>query len=485
MNYTRGYAKIGLMVRQDAEPDSPYVMINRHSYRDRSQKIQWAARQVRDADPSDSAYLNGNTLPVWLRLVRQQGTFYVYFATSTANPPAEADWTLAGSYTVTESDDFDLESPLMVGIAAAAYHGDSVHQGVVDNFWLCLVGEGGDPPIPRYGNRVCTQPIQTGADRPLGGGSFELGWEEYWSNARDDVVRLSSPTDHTPDGSFSLQFKAETFGWQLGCPDGVPLGVVRHPWLAQSISIPDVAAEMVEMPDGSMEPMLVTLETSFWRQVEPRATPRPDPFLLTVRDVSGGTPITLTNTGTFTEPGSVLIVRGDDPATDWNEFSDELVRHIDAAGYNVRDYAGQELELYWYAPNPYDPCDPANIPPSLDAPDLANTYFYLDDVFVETCAIVPTPDIDPSLATISGTLQVSRFGSLEDAPGTLVWAYSVDGLLYATYAIHDSTYHFYNIPPGTAYTIYSEAWKDEDLFFTLDTIPVLPAGVTEHNLVLK
>jgi hypothetical protein len=277
-----------------------------------------------------------------------------------------------------------------------------------------------------------------------------------------------------------MRFHAETVYWEVGCGVAVPL----HPWLAQSISIPSDAGDVVEMPDGSTEPMIVTMQTDFWHLVEPRATPRPDPFLLTVRDVSGATPITLTNTGTFTDPGDVLIVRGDhhDPGY-FHSFSGDLVTYMADAGHDVADYAGQDLQLYWYTPNPYDPCDPANIPPSAGAPDLTTTWVYLDDVSVEVCTIWPTPPISPTRATISGTLQVLVHGSLEDAPGTLVWAYSVGGELYMTYSIHDSTYHFYNLPPET-YTVYSEIVVDEDRYYTLETI-ALPQGVTEHNLVLK
>ncbi|UCC62244.1 MAG: hypothetical protein JSV36_15910 [Anaerolineae bacterium] len=79
-------------------------------------------------------------------------------------------------------------------------------------------------------------------------------------------------------------------------------------------------------------------------------------------------------------------------------------------------------------------------------------------------------------------LQVEK--TLKDAPGTLVWAYRVGvDQLFMTYSIHDSTYHFYNIPPGT-YTVFSEVWVGENLHYTLDTVN-LPEGETAHNLVLK
>jgi len=48
-------------------------------------------------------------------------------------------------------------------------------------------------------------------------------------------------------------------------------------------------------------------------------------------------------------------------------------------------------------------------------------------------------------------------------PGIQVWAYAAGGEIYRTQTIHDSTYHFYNIPPGT-YTLYAEVWIGELLY---------------------
>jgi hypothetical protein len=475
MNYTSGYAKIGLMVRQDVQPDSPYIMIIRHSYGGRTEKIQWGVRADRGADPSPSGYANGNSLPIWLRLVRQQDTFSMYFSTSTANPPADGDWTQVNSYIVGEDADFDPSMPLMIGVAAAAYHSGTFHQGSVDNFWMCLSGEGGGPPFPRYGDRTCTYPIRAGTNKPMGGGSFELGWDQYWKNGEEiGASGRDSGENHTTGGNYALVFHAETLNLGAPCDLQVPL----HAWLSQSILIPEEADDPVEMPDNTTQPMIVSVEARFYHLVQPRAAPQPDPFLLTVQDVSGATPITLTNTGTFTNPGDILIVRGNATPDRWQSVSYDLVSHMTAAGNDVADYAGQNLELYWYAPNPYEPCNP-------DPAELAHTWFYLDDVSVEICTTVPTPTVAADMATLSGDLRVLVGQTPAQAPNTLVWIYNEgeDGELYTTYSIHDSTYHFYNIPPGT-YTIYSEVWVGDLLYFTVETI-TLPAGVTDHDLLLQ
>ena len=46
--------------------------------------------------------------------------------------------------------------------------------------------------------------------------------------------------------------------------------------------------------------------------------------------------------------------------------------------------------------------------------------------------------------------------------GADVWAYAQGGQIYHTKSIHDGTYHFYNIPPGT-YMVYAEATVGSDL----------------------
>ncbi len=57
-------------------------------------------------------------------------------------------------------------------------------------------------------------------------------------------------------------------------------------------------------------------------------------------------------------------------------------------------------------------------------------------------------------------------------PGIRVWAFAPGTDLYETKTIHDSTYHFYNVPPGR-YTIYAEVWTDGILY----------SGTTEVTVV--
>ncbi len=492
---TGGTPKIGLMARQGAPPDpqdspnprDPYVMVMRSSRSNRGW-IQWAARGTRGGDPGadgTSAFLpseNGpptgaSTDPVWLRMVRRGDTFDMYYSDFDSGDTPPSEWTLASTYDLSSVDhDFDLDAPFMVGIAAAAYDGGSRSTGWVDNFWICYA-EGGDRPTPpRYGNQTCSQPIQTGTNDPVGGGSFELGWDDYWQNGEEpEASNRDADENHTLRGNYSFAFHAETYGLGAGCPGGVPLERPLHPWLGQSISIPGEAGDMVEMPDSSTQPMIVSIDTRFYYQVHPRvpSDPRPDPFLLTVRDISGASPITLTNSGTYSNPNDILIALGTDYHTEWESaVSYDLVTYMTD---DVRNYAGQDLQLYWYAPNEYDPCD-------LNSPNSPLTWFYLDDVSVELCTTVPTPTVDPTLSTVGGRL-MSDVLDESMLRGAQVWAYGDGGELYTAFSIHDGTYHFYNIPPGR-YMIYSEIWTGGLLFWAESTI-TLPQGETTQDLVFN
>lgn len=66
--------------------------------------------------------------------------------------------------------------------------------------------------------------------------------------------------------------------------------------------------------------------------------------------------------------------------------------------------------------------------------------------------------------------------------GADVWTYSQGGQVYHTTSIHDGTYHFYNIPPGT-YTVYAEAWVSGVLKVATSTVTVV-ADERNYNVHL-
>ncbi|HIE39017.1 MAG TPA: carboxypeptidase regulatory-like domain-containing protein [Anaerolineae bacterium] len=81
----------------------------------------------------------------------------------------------------------------------------------------------------------------------------------------------------------------------------------------------------------------------------------------------------------------------------------------------------------------------------------------MDDLECNVCTEQPIPDPVPGTASIGGLVRAMLGGVPQPLTGAEVWAYSQGGEVYYTRSIHDGTYHFYNIPPGT-YWIYSEAW---------------------------
>jgi hypothetical protein len=81
----------------------------------------------------------------------------------------------------------------------------------------------------------------------------------------------------------------------------------------------------------------------------------------------------------------------------------------------------------------------------------------------DICTVQPIPDPEPRTASIGGLIEVLLNARPTKMSGIQVWAYARGGALYTTKTIHNSTYHFYNIPPDT-YTIYAEVWMENILY---------------------
>jgi hypothetical protein len=60
-------------------------------------------------------------------------------------------------------------------------------------------------------------------------------------------------------------------------------------------------------------------------------------------------------------------------------------------------------------------------------------------------------------------VEVLLAGTPTKMPGIKVQAFAPGGELLRSQSIHNSTYHFYNIPPGT-YVIYAEVWVGGHLY---------------------
>jgi len=195
----------------------------------------------------------------------------------------------------------------------------------------------------------------------------------------------------------------------------------------------------------------------------------PDAFFLQILDSSG--------TITLTEP--ILIADSEDTKEEWL-FSESAPMRIDfipfmeANGYDPVDYAGQDIRVRFFAPNN----------------GTANTRFYVDDVQCEICATNPVPAPSPGTGILWGNLRVKRgTGTPVQMPGVPVWLYAQSGEFFVTTSIHDSTYHFYNVPPGI-YTLYSEVWigsgEDRQLFvFVEPQVTIVADQTTQYNITLQ
>jgi hypothetical protein len=101
------------------------------------------------------------------------------------------------------------------------------------------------------------------------------------------------------------------------------------------------------------------------------------------------------------------------------------------------------------------------------------------------CTFWPIPDPVPGTASFGGLVRTLVGGVPQYLTGVDVWAYSQGGEVLHTRTIHDGTYHFYNILPGT-YTVYSAAWVSGQLRWDSTTVTVV-ADERNYNvdLILK
>ena len=135
----------------------------------------------------------------------------------------------------------------------------------------------------------------------------------------------------------------------------------------------------------------------------------------------------------------------------WQHFS------VDFSGIDLAPLAGQDVQVRFY---------------TVHDGDKYGTYFYLDDLECNICTEWPIPDPQPGTASIGGKV-LGIISSVPQAmPGVMVVAYSPGGEVYQTLSIHDATYHFYNIPPGT-YTVYAQTWVGGVLKMDSATVTVV------------
>jgi hypothetical protein len=220
-------------------------------------------------------------------------------------------------------------------------------------------------------------------------------------------------------GNFSLEFRASTG----------PRPEYKHlsPWAYQEIQVP---GDVLPNTTGTL---------SYWQLAVPdpdNLAPDPDDrFLLAVRDSTG-----------VTQTVDIPLARGD---TDTSIFRQNVISvETFLAGDRFAEFAGQNMQIRFYG---------------VHDGEAPGTSFYIDDVRFDICTVQPVPAPVPGTATIGGLVEVLLARKPTKMPGIQLWAFAPGGELYRTKTIHDSTYHFYNVPPGT-YTIYAEVWFENILY---------------------
>jgi regulation of enolase protein 1 (concanavalin A-like superfamily) len=393
------WSKAGLMVRGSVAQDSAQVM----AVKTRDHGVQFGVRgDDGDSNARFADETNSGTLPVWVQIARNGNAFSAYTSNNGTS------WTYRGSTTANMPDD------VLIGMAVSSYSGSRLGSANFDDFLFCA-GEAGSveppiipPDIKPPGLKECVQTIELGN---FEASSITPPWERN--------VDAYHASDHTHSGNFALEFRAS-----VG-----PRPEYKHlrPWAYQAVSVP---GDVLATTEGTL---------SYWQYVIPdpeEAPPDPnDHFYLAVRDSDG---VTVTS--------NIPLAHGD---TNTPVFQQQVVSvENNLPGNGFLDLAGSDVQLYFYGVH-------NGVTPG--------TSFYMDDVRFDICTTQPIPDDIPGTASIGGLIEVLLHARPTKMPGIQVWAFAPGGGLYSTRTIHNSTYHFYNLPPDT-YTIYAEVWTDGILY---------------------
>ena len=297
------------------------------------------------------------------------------------------------------------------------------------------------PPVCEMGSDPNPWPDPT--DKPPGleecqqllrAGDFEGGgWVmSYWNAGGVNAYQRQSRYFY--DGSQSMRLHASVGDYPT-CPS-------LSPWLYQTVQIPTEVYTMTTMFVRGQRLVAGSLTGCS----NPNSPDADDVLYLQMRDGGGadlGSPTTIVNGGATAES--------------WSSFEEDVTSVV-----NPFDHPGEDVQVYFYATHD---------------DDYDGTFFYLDALECEACTEWPVPDDEPGTASIGGDVRVLVGGIPQSLMGVDVWAYAQGGEVYHTTTIQDSTYHFYNIPPGT-YVIYSETWVGGGLRTTMRSVTV---GANERN----
>jgi hypothetical protein len=349
--------------------------------------------------------INVSGLPMWVRITREGNSYDLYYSTVTT-PTRPTHWTHQASH--------QPANPLNhIGIAHAS-ESNGYDTSVIDDFVVCDQEAGTAPPdLKPPGLVECRELIKV----PGFEGNPETVFE-YWRAGGPNAFQRTS--EEFSSGSFSMRMHASLGTYP--CSQSV-----LEPYLYQEIHIPtQVYSTSSLVVDGDYLVKASSLPCS------PDGPDAEDILYLRLQRQDGvdmTTPIEVTN--------------GNTSVGAWAPRSTDLTGATDVQGL-----AGQTVRLYWNATHDED---------------YNGTFFYVDNLSAQVCTEWPVPPNQSGKASFGGNVStLNEYNTLVMLPGADVWAYAQGGEVYHTQAIHDGTYHFYNIPPGN-YVIYSEVWMSGEL----------------------
>ncbi|MBE7550223.1 MAG: pilus assembly protein [Anaerolineales bacterium] len=351
--------------------------------------------------------------PIWLRIQRYGGTntFLFYYVQSASVP---TNWG-APVHTAT----IDLDNQLEYGVFMNNGTSGSHDTTDFDNFAFgnpasCPAAQGQPPDtnIPP-GLATCTDPLKEQG--------FETSSPVNWFGIGSSGVFLSS-SSHTGNNSLLADTNRPGF---------------NNPVFYQRFKMPTT------LVSGT-----TTVKLELFKNVE--------------RESDGSNPNDQFKVVLATSPSlasavtiPAMVASGDQGANNYTPANWQKVtlNLAPASGFNLADYAGQDLFLYFYNnSNQLSGCPPATL-------NCQNTSFYFDDIKLSPCTVQPIPTTINT--RIQGTLVVHPLaGSAQKIAGVKVWAYAENGQLFETVTIQNGEFNFYNLDPvttaGVKYFIYAE-----------------------------
>ncbi len=286
------------------------------------------------------------------------------------------------------------------------------------------------PEVPPWPDDDIKPPGLIECSELLRAGGFEGNPQtvsQYWMAGGTGAYQRTGYLQQ--EGAFSMRLHA-SLGTYPAC---APLS----PYLYQTVQIPTEVYTLTHLVLAGWH----AVGGSLLECSNPNRPDGDDVLYVQLRTASG-TPIS----------GSVKLVDGGVVTETWQRFSVDFTQDID-----LPSYAGQNVQVYFYATHDND---------------VDGSFFYLDNLSCGVCTYWPIPEDEPGTASIGGLVRALFGGVPQPLTGVDVWAYSQGGEVLHTRSIHDGTYHFYNIPPGS-YTVYSQAWVTGQLRWDVTTVTVV------------